>query len=147
MKYKHGCDSAPQFRRRQEVYGELQGKTAWESLLAHQQGQTTCTGISALPMPLPDEVIGHERWGRQWGKSKCHPDHQEIPPHPNDREVTADTGHAHIPAILPIPTFPQGCKGGNPTAPCTFLLQPKATSLCLVRSQIQVVCSQTGLLQ
>lgn len=97
-------------------------------------------------MPSPggcrsDEVTRHERRGRGWGASRCHPDHQEIPPHPLQmREVTADTGHAQIPVIVPIPHSLQAAKPdereSSSVAPCPFQFQRKATTSCWGRAKL-----------
>lgn len=103
-------------------------------------------GISALPMPMPlpdrcrsDEVTGHERRGRGWGASRCHPD-QEIPPHPlqvTERLLLTSATHRSLPYSLsprPLRAAKPDEKGGNPVAPCTFQL--KATTLYWGRAKL-----------
>lgn len=62
-------------------------------------------GISALPMPLPDEVSGYER--RE--VSRCHPDDPEIPPHPLQMtRRTLLTWAMHNSSHTPHPYVPPG---------------------------------------
>lgn len=109
--------------------------------------QQRLADISALPMPSPDrcgsdEVTGHERTGRGWGASRCHPDHEEIPPHPlqmAERSLLTSATRRSLPYSLspsPLQAAKPDEKGGNPVAPRTFQLQHKAPTLYWGRAEL-----------
>lgn len=118
-----------------------------QALANHPKSATLGISAPAMPMPSPDrygsdEATGHERRGRGWGASRCHPDHQEIFSHPllmTEKSLLTSATHRsppYSPSPHPLGGAKPGEKGEDPVAPCTFQLQLRASTLCWGRAKL-----------